>query len=105
MQFTGISDPDMLRRVYHSTQTPPTGFNRAFYTNPEVDHALDAAQAALDEPAQRADYVRAQQLIASDAPMLSLWGKINFALARSELSGVTLSPLADLDFLRHVHRN
>src|SRR5258705_12632654 len=30
-------DPDILRRVFHSTPTPPAGFNRGHYNNPEVN--------------------------------------------------------------------
>jgi peptide/nickel transport system substrate-binding protein len=49
LQWVGGSmvDPDILRRVYHSTQTPTAGgFNRGFYSNPEVDRLLDEASTA-----------------------------------------------------------
>ncbi len=39
----GTADPDILRRVFHSTQMPPDGFNRGHYANPEVDALLDQA--------------------------------------------------------------
>ena len=42
-----VIDPDILRRVFHSKQTPPSGFNRGHYQNPEVDRLLDLASAAL----------------------------------------------------------
>ena len=42
LQWVGVSDPDMLRRVFHSKQMPPDGFNRGFYSNPEVDRLIDA---------------------------------------------------------------
>src|SRR4029450_3141738 len=28
LQFVGVTDPDMLRRVFHSSQAPPVGLNR-----------------------------------------------------------------------------
>ena len=34
LQWVGVSDPDMLRRVFHSKQMPPNGFNRGYYENP-----------------------------------------------------------------------
>ena len=36
LQWTGgaLADPDILRRVFHSTQVPPAGFNRGYYSNP-----------------------------------------------------------------------
>jgi len=104
--FTGgsVADPDILRRVFHSTQVPPGGFNRAHYANPEVDRFLDLASASFDEPARRSAYIDAQRLIAADAPMISLWARTNVAVARSDLAGITLSPTGDLDFLRGVYR-
>ena len=36
LQWVGgaLVDPDILRRVFHSTQVPPAGFNRGYYSNP-----------------------------------------------------------------------
>ena len=45
----GLVDPDMLRRVFHSQQVPPTGFNRGRYSNPLVDRLIDRATMALDD--------------------------------------------------------
>jgi peptide/nickel transport system substrate-binding protein len=102
--FTGgsVADPDILRRVFHSTQVPPNGFNRAHYANPEVDRLLDYATATLDEQERRRAYIAAQGIIAEDAPMISLWARSNVAVARSDLTGIVLSPVGDFDFLRGV---
>jgi peptide/nickel transport system substrate-binding protein len=104
--FTGgsVADPDILRRVFHSSQVPPSGFNRARYANPEVDRLIDQATAAITEPDRRRLYADAQRLIAIDAPMISLWARTNVAVAQSDLTGITLTPIGDLDFLRHVKR-
>ena len=49
LQFVGVTDPDMLRRVFHSSQLPAAGgFNRVYYSNAEVDRLIDAASAAAD---------------------------------------------------------
>ena len=37
----GLVDPDMLRRVFHSQQVPPSGFNRGYYENPDVDRLIE----------------------------------------------------------------
>ena len=104
LQFVGITDADMLRRVFHSSQVPPNGFNRGGYSNPEVDRLIEAAAAALDEATLRDLYVRAQRIVAADAPLLGLWAKINVAVAQPDLTGVQLSPTADFLFLKHVAR-
>jgi peptide/nickel transport system substrate-binding protein len=104
--FTGgsVADPDILRRVFHSSQVPPSGFNRAHYANGEVDRLLELATAAVSEEDRRRHYVEAQRLIALDAPMIPLWARTNVAVARSDLAGIELSPIGDFDFLRRVSR-
>lgn len=106
MIFTGgsVADPDILRRVFHSSQVPPVGFNRGHYSNPAVDRALDAASAALTDADRRTFYIEAQRLIAEDAPMISLWARNNVVVSRADLAGVRVSPTGDFDFLRGVYR-
>lgn len=102
LQWVGVTDPDMLRRVFHSSQVPPGGFNRGYYKNAEVDRLLDAATAALSEEDRRRLYGEAQRIIADDAPYISLWYKTNVAVAQARLTGITLSATADFAFLQHV---
>jgi peptide/nickel transport system substrate-binding protein len=104
LQYVGVTDPDMLRRAFHSGQVPPSGFNRGYYRNPEVDRLIDAATVALDEEARRQLYGRVQQIIAADAPYVSLWNRINVAVAQPDLDGITLSPIADFSFFKNVRR-
>lgn len=104
LQWVGVSDPDMLRRVFHSGQVPPAGFNRGFYENPAVDRLIDAATVSTDHAERGRLYAEAQRLIAADAPYISLWYKTNVAVYRRELDGVTLSPSADFTFLRDVRK-
>ena len=48
LQWVGVSDPDMLRRVFHSSQMPPAGFNRGFFSDPEVDALIERATTTAD---------------------------------------------------------
>jgi peptide/nickel transport system substrate-binding protein len=104
LQWVGVTDPDMLRRVYHSRQAPPAGLNRVFYSNAEVDGLIDSAARAPSDEERRGLYGRAQQLIAQDVPYVSLWYKTNVAVFQPEISGVRLSPIADFGFLKDVTR-
>jgi peptide/nickel transport system substrate-binding protein len=106
LQWTGgaLADPDILRRVFHSTQEPPSGFNRGRYANPQVDRLLDAASTAIDRRERLELLAKVQRVIATDVPYISLWRKTNFAIARSGLEGIRLSPMADFFFLRDVAR-
>jgi peptide/nickel transport system substrate-binding protein len=104
LQWVGVTDPDMLRRVYQSTQIPPVGFNRVYYSNPDVDRLLDLAQKAVTEEERRRHYSAVQKLVAEDAPYISLWYKTNIAVTRPEISGVQLSPQADFLALKDVRK-
>lgn len=102
LQWVGVTDPDMLRRVFHSSQIPPAGFNRGHYVNPEVDRLIEQATASLSEDERRTIYARIQNIIAEDAPYISLWYKTNIAVAQARLTGITLSPIAEFTFLQFV---
>ncbi|MDP2052215.1 MAG: ABC transporter substrate-binding protein [Acidobacteriota bacterium] len=102
LQWVGVSDPDMLRRVFHSGQMPPSGFNRGYYENPEVDRLIDEASAATTDDERRRLFGAAQRLVAEDAPYISLWNKTNVAVSRTGIEGVKLTPSADFTFLREV---
>ncbi|MFN8057592.1 MAG: ABC transporter substrate-binding protein [Vicinamibacterales bacterium] len=102
LQWVGVSDPDMLRRVFHSSQMPPLGFNRGFYENPSVDALLDRAAATADEEARRELYAEVQRVLAVDTPYLDLWHKTNVVVARRELGGIDVPVTASFSFLKNV---
>jgi peptide/nickel transport system substrate-binding protein len=104
LQFVGVTDPDILRLVYHSQQVPPTGLNRVRYKNPDVDRLIEEASAASDEEQRRELYRQTQRRIAEDVPYVALWYKTNVAIFQPDIHGVTLSPIADFTFLRGVYR-
>ena len=106
LQWVGgaVADPDILRRVFHSSQVPPIGFNRGFYSNPRVDDLLDEAGAAVDEEKRRPLYDEVQRIVARDVPYISLWHIRNFAVAQRTLAGISLTPLGDFVFLKDVAR-
>ncbi len=106
LQWTGgaLADPDILRRVFHTSQAPPSGFNRGRFSNPTVDALLDRASAASDPADRVASYREVQRIVAVQVPYISLWHKINVTVAQRGLEGVQLTPLADFQFLKHVAR-
>jgi peptide/nickel transport system substrate-binding protein len=105
LQWVGVTDPDMLRRVFHSREVSPGGVNRAHYINPRVDALLEQAAQSTNEDERKRLYNEVQQIVARDAPYVGLWYKTNVVAYQPALEGVTLSPIADYTFLRHVHRN
>jgi len=105
LQWVGVSDPDMLRRVFHSKQMPPNGFNRGYYENPDVDRLIDAAMVAESDDERRKLYGDAQRVIAEDTPYISLWYKTNIAVSGTRVEGVKLTPSAEFTFLRDVSKH
>jgi peptide/nickel transport system substrate-binding protein len=106
LQWVGgaVADPDILRRVFHSSQVPPNGFNRGYYRNPEVDRLLDAAARAGDEATRRQLYGDVQRLVAEDQPYVSIWNKRNVAVAQRGVTGLTLMPRGDFTVLKDVRK-
>jgi len=104
LQWVGgaLADPDIIRRVFHSAQVPPAGFNRGYYKNPDVDRLIDEASAALSEDERRAKYSRAQQLIAEDAPYIPIWNRVNAIIAQPGFSGLHLPLTGDFQSLKDV---
>jgi peptide/nickel transport system substrate-binding protein len=104
LQWVGVTDPDMLRRLYHSRQAPPVGFNRTYYSNPEVDRLIDLASAARTNEERRKYYSDVQKIVADDVPAVSLWYKTNIAVTRPNISGLRLSAQADFLALKDVKK-
>jgi peptide/nickel transport system substrate-binding protein len=106
LQWIGgaVIDPDILRRVFHSTQIPPVGFNRGYYRNAEVDRLIDLATAALTEAEQKEYYGEAQKIIAEEAPYIPIWNRVNVLLARTNLDGLHMTATAHFATLQDVKR-
>src|SRR6266850_2549890 len=104
LQWVGgaMVDPDILRRVFYSTQTPPAGFNRGHYNNPEVDRLLDLAGAATSEAERKKYYGEVQKIVAEDAPYISLWNRTNVAVSRRTLTGLHLNAVSNFEALKDV---
>ena len=106
LQWAGgaSADPDILSRIFHSRQVPPTGFNRGHLSDPEVDRLIDEATSATTQEERRARYGEVQKRVAELAPYISLWHETNIALAQPEINGIRLAPQVDYSFLRNVSR-
>ena len=102
--FVGVTDPDMLRLVFHSSQKSPAGLNRVHYSNPEADRLIEAAARATDDEQRKVFYSKAQQITAADVPYVPLWYRLNVAVSQPDIRGVSLSATADFTFLKNVSR-
>jgi peptide/nickel transport system substrate-binding protein len=99
-----LADPDILRRVFASTQMPPVGFNRGHFQDPQVDALIARATQSTDDAERRALYGQVQARIAEQVPYISLWHKTNVVVAQPDIEGVTVSPSMDFAFIRRLRR-
>ena len=67
------SDPDgFLRSLLSSAMVPPTGYNTAFWKNPDFDAELEAGNAAPAEEDQNKHYGNCQDIAWKECPWLFL---------------------------------
>lgn len=106
LQWVGgaVGDPDILRRVYHSSQMPPVGFNRGRFSNPEVDRLIDLATQSLADEDRRKYYSAVQKLVAEEAVYIPIWSKVNAVVARPGLTGMSINPMGDFQALANLKR-
>lgn len=82
-------------KYYSSTQTVANGgYNVGFYSNPQIDEAIDDARTAGSQKAARAALNRYQELASRDLPVLYLYSNRLGAVVPSSLTGYDLDPLA-----------
>jgi peptide/nickel transport system substrate-binding protein len=102
----GNQDPVFLRDLFHSSEIPmpvrANVRNRSRYRNAELDRILDEAINSTDRERSRGLYVRAQQIISSEVPMLPLWYPDVMVIARRSVGNIKVDPSNDFSFLRSV---
>lgn len=82
-------------KLYSSTQIRKNGgYNYGFYSNPQVDQAIEQARTASSPEAARAALDRYQQLANEDLPVLYLYSNRLGAVVPKNLTGYDLDPLA-----------
>lgn len=106
LQWVGgaVVDPDILRRIYHSSHIPPSGFNRAHYSNPDVDRLIDLATQSLTDEDRRRYYAAVQKIVAEEAVYIPIWSKMNAVIARRTLLPFRINPTANFQALWNVRR-
>jgi peptide/nickel transport system substrate-binding protein len=93
-------DPDIFRYTTATASFPPKGANRGRYSNAQVDTLLKQASTTTDQATRRREYVDVQQTLAEDLPVIPLWYPDNVVMHSARLTGVTLNPGGNFDFLR-----
>jgi peptide/nickel transport system substrate-binding protein len=105
LRWQGIVDPDHYHEVFLSTSVPPKGWNRGFYSDPDVDRWIEDARRTVDREKRRALYGDIQRRAAETLPYVSLYTMKAVAVHAKGLTGLeTMNETADFTFLRNVGR-
>jgi peptide/nickel transport system substrate-binding protein len=98
----GNNDPDIFNSIFHSMMTPPTGANRSFYSNPEVDRLIDIGRRETNLEKRRAAYQQIQRIVAEELPYVSLFYVDNVAVFNKRIEGMVVYPAGEYDFLNDI---
>ncbi len=99
LRWVGIEQPDIFSYAFSTANFTPKGANRGHYSNPRLDALLDDAAASQDTARRRADYVEAQQILASDLPAINLWYRDTVVVHNRRLTHVLPTPSGSYTFL------
>jgi peptide/nickel transport system substrate-binding protein len=104
-QWVGFTGPDMLRFVFHSTNTPPKGGNRISYNNPLFDKVVDQATIETDKKKRTILYKEADKIVTDDFAYLSLWHPNIIWIGSNCLKNIELEPTGSFASLPKVEKN
>ena len=79
-------DVENFLMLFYGKNASP-GPNRCNFSNPEFDAAYEEATAARDPAARRRAWLRAQEILRSECPWISLGYTKNYALSRPDVLG------------------
>lgn len=105
MKAVGVQDPDLYRLMFHSTQTPPTGLNRGYYNNPELDKLLQKGNQIEQLPERIEYYKKIQKIVVNDLPMIPLWYDKYVAIINKRIKGFTPTPQTGFSFLLQLEKS
>lgn len=91
-----------LRPLFTTGAWVPKLDNESYYSNPQVDDAIQGALGSADADKRGAQYARAQQLIWKDAPVIFLGNPDNLTALSRDLEGVYMLPDTTFAF-NHAH--
>jgi len=93
------NDPDIFDYVFNSKRMPPLGANRGHYRNPALDALLQREKAEMDRDKRKAILSQIQKIVAEDEPYINLWYVNDVCVHRTRVTGITLAPTGEYDFL------
>lgn len=104
----GNQDPIFLRDLYETNESPdkkPGGRNRSRYTNPDFDKIINEAVNTVDKVKAKELYIKAQDIVAADLPLLPLWYPSNMVVATKRIGNIQINASGDWSFVKDLTVN
>jgi len=97
--------PESFLSVFYGAPVPkdtskPSYPNTQRYVNPEFDKYYELGRDAKTKDSSNIYFIKAEQILMSDAPLVALWYESNYRLISSRLKGFVMNPLRYFDFTR-----
>lgn len=102
LSWVGITDPDVLYYMFHSSSVPPRGANRGRYVNKRMDRLIEEGRVTTDTSRRKKIYSEIQKILAKDIPYVSLWYTTNVAVMNKLVRGFVVYPAGDFFSLKDV---
>jgi peptide/nickel transport system substrate-binding protein len=96
LAWVGVGDPDFFYLAFHSTMTPPEGYNRGHYRSRVMDRLTRAGRSTADTEERRRVYARVQRRAARDLPVVPLWWEDRVVIHSRRLTGFEPAASGDL---------
>jgi peptide/nickel transport system substrate-binding protein len=101
----GNQDPIFLNDLFATSAIPGGKIpccNRSRYSNPEFDKIIAEALNSTDRETARQLYLKAQEIVANDLPMLPLWYPANMVVANKRIENIKINPSGDWTFIKDL---
>ena len=101
----GNQDPIFYKDLFASSEIPTSersSRNRSRYSNPELDALIDQAVNTYDRQKARDLYVKIQDIVSGDVPVLPLWYQSNVVIARKTVGNIQVNASGDWNFVKDL---
>jgi len=103
----GNQDPIFYKDLFATSEIPTqtrSSRNRSRYSNPELDALIDQAVNTYDRQKARELYVKIQEIVSRDVPVLPLWYQSNIVIARKNVQNIQVNASGDWYFVKNLSR-
>jgi peptide/nickel transport system substrate-binding protein len=91
---TSNADADYsLYALFHSKNTPPTGWNTSRYANPKVDTLIEQARRSLNQTEREKLYGEVQDILAKEMVWIPVYTTKEIIAARASVKGFQIHPV------------